>query len=143
MKGRNGRVTPRGRIRQFGARIFRIENIVLDEFKAPAVIFISPAFGDHVDRRRSRAPKLGVVVRSLHDHFLNEIDPHLIEHAVVRAGVQIKPPVHAPVLPVQPLPVGNRDAVIVVRGQGRWVSARALKRRAGNQTDERLIVALV
>src|SRR4029077_2236955 len=77
MKGRHGRVALRGRIGQFGARIFRIEDIVLDEFKASAVIFVSAASGDHVDGGGSRAPKLGVVVGSLHVHFLNEIDAHL------------------------------------------------------------------
>ena len=106
--------SPSGQESSVWCLILRIENIVLDEFKASAVILISSASRHYIDCGGSRAAKLRIIVRSLHVHFLNEIIPTLIEYAVVRSGVQVKPTVHAPVLPIQSLPVGDRDAVVVV-----------------------------
>jgi hypothetical protein len=71
------------RIRQFGALIFRIEIIVLDELKTPTVILLSSALGNHVDGSGSGAPELRVIIRRLYVHFLNEIDAYLIEHTIV------------------------------------------------------------
>ena len=113
---RQARCLGTGYKRQLGARVGGVKDIVLDEFKTAAVILTASALGYHIDRGGSGAPKLGVIVRSLYRYFLNEIDPHFIENAIVRASVKVPSPIYAPVLPIEPLAVNVGDGVVISAG---------------------------
>src|SRR5207248_11417279 len=68
----------------------RVQLIVTDKFEDAAVITIAAASGDDIHGSAGVASVFGREVRCLDFDFLNKVDPHVVDLAVVAARVHVE-----------------------------------------------------